>query len=141
MKPSVKKLADLIALLILWFSAGNLLWARLSGDCLLMYKHMAGLALLLITSLAFLKNHKIGVLLLGLTILLGLAGLLSYSPTVAMVKMGAGIRDAEVWTPSFQPVFLLWLVIHFIFSLRYYTGILTARYWKNIGSEEPLVIE
>lgn len=46
--------------------------------------------MLVIVSIGFLLNHKIGVLISGITIILGLFGLLSFSPTITTTIFGIG---------------------------------------------------
>ena len=94
-----------------------------------MWKHIVGLLALPLIVLVFFRNHKAGVLVLGLTLCLGLFSLLSYNPVVTTFTLTVGGN-----VPVFygQPVFLLWLLLHFVVSGRYYVGILTRKYWEEL---------
>jgi len=141
MTKALKKKVDLIPLVILFVSAVYLLWNFFDGSMLLMWKHVAGFIMLGITTIIFFMNHKLGVLCLGLTIIIGIFGLLSFSPAVSITIIGKVIDDTPLRLLSFQPIFLLWATIHFILSGRYYTGVANPKYWDNIRSDEPFRIE
>jgi hypothetical protein len=72
-----------------------------------------------------------GVLFLGLTLIAGLFSILSFSPAISTSYLYKRIGDAEIPLFYGQPIFLLWLFLHFIFSTRQYIGIGTKRYWDN----------
>jgi hypothetical protein len=101
-----------------------------------MWKHLVGLSFLPIIFLAFRWQHKMGVLVLGFTILTGLIGLLSYSHTITTANLTIG-KSEDLQVPIFygQPIFLLWLLIHLIVSGRHYFGIATKKYWQNLLSK------
>lgn len=141
MNLKTKKLLDYLPLIALFISAIVLLVARFSGEILLQKRHIAGLVLLPIVFVLFFIRHKLGVLATGLVILLGLFGALSFSPAINTMTFGKSLdKDNSFTLLYFQPVFLLWLALHLILSGRYYTGIASKRYWKNIKSDEPLRI-
>src|SRR5687768_13866886 len=108
-KEKTKNILDLIPFAILLLSALILIWTVFTSDIALQWKHIVGLCCLPIVGFAFWYRHKVGVLTLGLTLLVGLISLLSYSPAI----------NTSTWfvgqVPVFygQPIFLLWLVIHF----------------------------
>ncbi len=83
--------------------------------------------------MAFWWRHKVGVLTLGLTLLTGLLNLLSYNHAVTTSKWTIG-KDADSQIPIFygQPIFLLWLLVHFIVSGRHYIGIFTKKFWNDM---------
>jgi ABC-type transport system involved in cytochrome c biogenesis permease component len=141
MNHSLKKKADFIPLLILIVSACYLLWSYLNGQILLSWKHILGFVLLTASCALFLKYHKAGVLCVGLTILLGVFGILSFSPSISTMTIGKSLGGDDISLLYFQPIFLLWAVIYFAVSARYYTGILTKRYWQNIKSDEVYKIK
>jgi len=66
---------------------------------------------------------------------LGLLGLLSYTPGLTNTTVTLGFNDSRVefWG---QPIFLLWIAIHFILSGRHYVGILSKKYWQEIRDKE-----
>ena len=132
-KDKIKKLLDFVPLIILTISAIVLVWTISTTDIVFMWKHIVGFCFLPIIFLSFHWRHKIGVLTLGLTLLIGLLSLLSYSPAVTTSTWTIG-KDADSQIPIFygQPIFLLWLIVHFIFSSRHYVGILTKKYWQDL---------
>jgi hypothetical protein len=73
------------------------------------------------------------VLALGATLLLGTVGLVSFSSPVSITTYSIGIGDNGIPIFYGQPVFLLWLLIHFICSIRHYIGIGTKEYWRDIN--------
>ena len=129
---------DFIPLIILFVSASYLMWTFLDGQILFIWKHYLGFLMLVIVSIGFLLNHKIGVLISGLTIILGLFGLLSFSPTITTTIFGIG--EQKITLLRFQPIFVLWATIHFILSGRYYVGIVNKKYWEDISSDETFKI-
>jgi hypothetical protein len=141
MTKALRKKIDYIPLVILFINAVYLVWTFFDGQILFMWKHVLGFAMLLASSICFWKSHKMGVLSLGLTVLLGLFGLLSFSPAIHTITFGKSIGDSQVHLLVFQPIFVLWAVLDFSLSGRYYVGVASVRYWKNIKSDEPIVIE
>jgi hypothetical protein len=141
MTKTFKKKTDLLPLVILFVSAIYLLYTYFDGQILFMWKHIIGFIMLALTTIVFFTNHKLGVLCLGLTILLGLFGLLSFSPGIETTSIGKNFGDSQITILRFQPIFILWITIHFILSGRYYIGIANAKYWRNIKSDEPFKIE
>jgi hypothetical protein len=141
MNPSLKKKLDFIPLIILIVSACYLLWVYFDGQVLFIWKHILGFVLLPISCVLFFKYHKLGVLFLGLIILLGLFGVLSFSPAISTITIGKTIGESDIPLLFFQPIFLLWAVIYFVISGRYYVGILAKEYWKNIKSDEVFLMK
>ncbi len=132
-KDRIKNFLDFVPLIILTISAIVLVWTVFSTDIVFMWKHIVGLSFLPIIFLTFRRRHKIGVLILGLTLLIGLLSLLSYSPAVTTSTWTIG-KNANYQFPIFygQPIFLLWLIIHFILSGRHYVGIGRNKYWQEL---------
>jgi hypothetical protein len=132
-KDKIKNLLDFIPLIILTISAIVLVWTVITTDTVFMWKHIVGLCFLPIIFMAFRWRHKIGVLTLGLTLLIGLLSLLSYSHAVTTSTWTIG-KSADSQIPIFygQPIFLFWLLIHFIVSGRHYFGIVTKKYWQDL---------
>jgi hypothetical protein len=132
-KDKVKKIFDYIPLAILLGSAMLLIWTAFSSDIELQWKHITGLFFLPIIAFAFWYRHKVGVLTLGFSLLIGLISLLSYSPAITTSTWFIG-KTEEGQIPVFygQPIFLLWLLLHFILSHRHYDGIVTKKYWKDL---------
>jgi hypothetical protein len=136
-----KKLFDFVPITTLFVSAIFLVVARFSGDILLQKPHVFGLVLLPLAFILFFFKHKLGVLAIGLIVLLGLFGALSFSPAISTITFGKTLADGDnIPLVFFQPIFLLWLTLHLVISGRYYTGIASKRYWQNIDSDEPIRI-
>ncbi len=132
----IKKYLHFIPLLILTISSLNLIWVVVTTDIVFVWKHYVGLILLPLNYFLFFKNHKVGVIALGLTLVIGLVSLLSFSPSVETTTFSIG-NNADFQIPIFygQPIFLLWILIHFIVSGRFYFGVLTKKYWEDIMQE------
>ena len=131
-KNKVKDLSDFIPLIILTISAYILLWTVATTEITFLWKHIVGLIILPFNLIAFWWRHKIGVLALGLTLIIGLFGLLSYSPSVTSTTFSVGKTDKNIPIFYGQPVFIFWLLIHFVLSARHYVGVLTKKYWQNL---------
>ena len=134
-----KYLLDLIPLIILTAYAIYLVWEVASNNLFFFWRHIFGLILLPVNYFLFWWRHKVGVIALGLTLFMGLFGLLSYNLAISMYTFYVG---QETKFPIFygQTIFLLWLLIHFIISGRYYFGILTKKYWKELLYTPPKTI-
>jgi hypothetical protein len=139
-KQNIRKLLDYLPLTCLIISAFSLLLARLNGQILLQVRHIVGLAALLLPLTLFFVRHKLGVLATGLVILIGLFGGLSYSPAITTTTIGKTWGDSQITLLYFQPIFIIWAILHFIVSGRYYTGVASKRYWNNLSSDKPLKI-
>lgn len=129
----MKKILDLIPLFILSILAVALLVQARTNGTGFFGRHIAGFIVLPISYLAFLWRHKIGVLTLGVILLMGLFNLLSYSHTIKTYTFFVGSRRIPLFYG--QPMFLLWLLIHFIVSGRHYKGIFSKAYWHNINRD------
>ena len=130
-KGKVKHYLDFLPLAILTISAIMLILHVSATDTILVWQNFLGLLILPINYFLFWWKHKLGVVGLGLTILLGLVGLLSfdYAITISTITIGK-----EVKFPLFygQLIFIWWFIIHFVISFRYYVGVLTKKYWQEL---------
>lgn len=131
-RQTLKNKLDYIPLLILIVCAFILIIKVILSDVGFLWKHYVGFAGLLLTIAAFFRNHKIGVITLGIVLLTGLIGLLSFSAAITISTHSVGIGN--VYVPVFigQPVFLLWFLIHLSISGKYFFGIATKKYWKDL---------
>ena len=132
-KEKIKNLLDFIPLFIIIIYAIILVWTVATSDAAFSWKHIVGLIILPLNLLLFRLGHKIGVLGLGFTLLIGLLSLLSYTNSITTTTYFIG-KSEEFHIPIFygQPIFLLWLLIHFIVSGRHYVGIVTKKYWQDL---------
>ena len=132
-KRIILKSLDYFPLIILFISVILLLIKVTTGNAFLHWKHIVGLCLLPVNTFLFFRNHKTGVVALGITLSLGLSGLISYSPAITTATSYISIGDGSPFTIFYgQPVFLLWLVIHLAVSFRQYIGIGTKQYWQEL---------
>ncbi len=127
MKAYIKYL-DYIPLIILFISSIVLLVKVVNQDYSLWWKNYIGFLMLAIIILTFVFKHQVGVLMLGLTLFLGLFNLITFNPLNETFSTGIG----NVTLFKGNPIFLLWLIIYFVLSGRYYVGILTKAYWQNL---------
>jgi hypothetical protein len=129
----IKYLLDFVPLIILTISAVVLIWTVITNHTGFLWKHVVGLVVLPLNYFAFWWRHKVGVLALGLTLIVGLLSLLSYSHSVTTSSLTIGkTSDSQMTFFYGQPIFLLWLLIHFIVSGRHYVAIATSKYWKDL---------
>jgi hypothetical protein len=134
-KDKIKVYLNYIPFIILCISACILIWTVATTNFVLTWRNIVGIVVLPLNVLFFKWQHQFGVLFLGFALILGLFGLLSYTPGLTSTTMTLGFNDSriEFWG---QPIFLLWFVIHFILSGRYYVGILSSKYWQEIRDKQ-----
>lgn len=132
-KLNYRNLVDYIPLAILYAYAFILLAKIFTSDVIISWRHLSGAIVLGFTTFVFFKNHKIGVLSLGVTLLLGAISVISFNSPISITTYSIG-KSEDSLIPVFygQPVFLLWLLLHFVCSIRHYIGIGTKEYWRNI---------
>jgi hypothetical protein len=136
MTNKIKTYLDFVPLIILFISAVFLIWAVSTSAILLTWEHYLGLTFLTIAVVLFFVRHLYGVLFVGLTLIVGLIGLLSYSPEITTFYFGIGIKEKQVTILRFQPIFLLWLIIYFVISGRHLVGIASRKYWVEVRNNE-----
>ncbi len=137
-KSKLKTLLDFIPLVILTISALILLWKFINDETGLFWKHYIALFILPLNYVLFAYRHRIGVLSLGLTLFIGLFSLLSYSPEVNTTTLYKEVGNGKVPLFYGQPIFIAWIIIHFICSARHYVGIATKRYWVGLIKNEDV---
>ena len=131
-RSKIINLLDYLPLVILTGYAIILIWTVASTNIVLQSEHYAGLTFLVLTAGLFLVRHKLGVLSLGLTLLLGLCTILSYSAGISIHSIGGSINEHALGNIRIQVIFIFWLALHLILSHRHYTGILTKKYWRDL---------
>jgi hypothetical protein len=132
MKDKIKIYLDYLPFSILLVSAIILIRTVLTTNILLVTKHYIGFVFLIITAIFFFARHLYGVFFLGFTLFVGLCGILSFSPAITSTTFGLGGSENGVTLMRFQPIFLLWLVIYFVVSGRYFVGIASRKYWVEV---------
>ena len=132
----LKRSLDYIPFLVLLILFAVLVLKISISEYVLQWKHYLGLILISINSFLFYWNHKVGVLALFVVLMTGLTGLISYNVSIETHTFTIG-KGAETQVPVFygQPIFLLWLLLHFILSFRCYDGILSKKYWIKFKEE------
>lgn len=131
-KDKIKNFLDFVPLIILIIYTIIMLWTVSTTNIVLQSEHYVGVTLLVITTGLFLVRHKLGVLSLGLTLLLGFFKILSYSATISFYSFGGSINGHSLPEIKIQAIFILWLLLHFIISGRHYVGIATKKYWLDL---------
>ena len=131
-KDKIKDFLDFVPLIILTVYSIILTWTVATTNITFAFEHYIGLTLLFITAGLFPLKHKLAVLSLGLTLLLGIFKVLSYSAVLSFYSFGGSINGHSSSDIKIQPIFVLWLLIHFIVSGRHYVGIVTKKYWQNL---------
>jgi hypothetical protein len=94
------------------------------------------LIFLVVAVVLFYVKHLYGVLFIGVTLIVGLVGLLSYSPAITAYTFGVGNSENGVSVLRFQPIFLLWVVIYFVTSGRHFVGLASRKYWVEVRNNE-----
>lgn len=140
-KPKLKFLLDFVPLIIITISAILLIRKRVNDEIIFQWKHILGFIFLAINYFMFFWRHKIGVLSLGLTLLLGLLSLLSFSPVITTTTIYMGPEDNEIPIFFGQLIFLLWILIHCIVSGRHYVGIATKKYWIALFNNSEVTFD
>ena len=118
--------------MILIISAIMLFWAVLNNDTGFLWRHFIGLFFLTFTVVGFIWRHQIGVIILGLTLIIGLIGLLSFDPSITTTTFGLGDSDSGITIFRGQPIYILWLTLYFVLSGRHFVGIATKKYWEDL---------
>jgi hypothetical protein len=131
-KDKIKTLLDYLPLLILTVYTIILIWTVETTNIAFSYEHYFGLTLLAVTCGLFLWRHKLGVLSLGLTLILGVFKVVSYSGIIDYYSIGGSLNGHSSGEIKIQGVFILWLTLHFVLSARHYVGILTKKYWQDL---------
>lgn len=132
-KQRIKYLLDYIPAIILLLYSTKLVVDLLSRPVRIEPANISGLAVLPVIFFLLVKRHQAGVLLLGIVLLLSVFGLFSFTTGYSSWKFGISNDSSgfSVRSPG-SPVYILYFVLHAILSGRYYTGILTRKYWKEL---------
>ncbi len=132
MKFLKKTMLDFLPFIIICISAIVSLIVMINSNYIIQWQHYLAIVFLVINGVFFYKHHQLGVLFLGLTILLGLTGVLSFN--VGIVGTSAYWTPFGLQIPIFKgnPIFLIWLILHIVLSGRYYVGVITKKYWQQL---------
>ena len=135
-KQSLRQKLDYIPFVILIISAIILIIKVIANKNGLLWKHYLGFIGLIFIMLAFFRNHKTGVITIGLVLLLGLFGLLSFSAAITITTFNIGKPEFSIPIFYGQSIYLLWISIHLVISGRYYFGIGTKKYWQDFIAQK-----
>lgn len=133
MKNPVKYYLDFIPLLTVVLYTAFSIGTMINNENNLEWQHCFGIALLIIDIIILFKYHQLGIIIFGFILLLGLLTLVSFD--VGIVTNTLHLTAAEIPVFWGNAMCLLWLIIHLIFSFRYYVGIATKEYWKKLFKE------
>lgn len=131
-RQQLKRLLDYIPVVVLAILVSDMTYAWINDNIMLTYRHWLGIAFFTTTCIVVIINHQLGVLILGLTLIMGLFGITQYSRGVSITSVYWTPFDAKITLFYGVPSFLFWLSLHFVLSGRYYVGIFTMKYWNNL---------
>ncbi|WP_460556350.1 hypothetical protein [Ferruginibacter profundus] len=132
-KKQIKYILDFVPLLILLVYAINLIWILRTSNIQIVWPNIIGFILLPLIIFLIIWRHQVGVIALGLLLFLGLFGAISFTNGITTFGMGFGKGEDKVSFNIYgDPIYLLFLLIHFILSGRYYVGIITKKYWQEL---------
>jgi len=127
MKNRLKQTMDYLPFILLVIYTISEWLANYVTNIQIPFRTYFGILLLLLNALVFIRHHKLAVLLTGLICLSGTFGIIMLSP--AMVRYSIGNGTSLVFGDLY---FIAIFIIHFIISFRYYTGILSKKYWQGL---------
>lgn len=131
-RQSLRKKLDYLPLLILTALTIIFIFRITTANLIFSWKHYLAIILLLLAFIIFFLNHKAGVLTSGFVLLLGLIGFISFTQGIVSSNAGVGGEDISLKIHFGDPLFILLLLLHFILSGKYYFGIGTKKYWKDL---------
>ena len=128
-KNRLKHLLDFVPLIIISAYSVVSVLTMINSNINLVWQHYLGILFIILNIILFFKNHQLGVIFLGITLLFSLITLLSFN--VGLVTNTLHVTSARIPIFYGNAVSLVWLILHFILSGRYYVGIVTKKYWQN----------
>ena len=137
-KGNTKYLLDFIPAIILIGYTVRLIGLLISGTVRIEWMNFTGFAVLPLVIFLLIKQHQLGVLALGLVLLLAIFGAVSFTDGISTWGGGLGKKGSAFSFELYgKPVFIIYFILHVILSGRFYTGILTRKYWVALKSENP----
>ncbi len=131
-REKVNQYLDYIPLLFLLIEVVLLIGDIITTEYLISRPHYLGFFFLALVSCLFFWKHKVGVLALAFTLLLGILGFISFDIAIAIMTIGKSSNSVNL---QFQPIFILWILLHVIISRRHYFGIASKKYWTELKEE------
>ncbi len=131
-KEKIRTIVDYIPLIIIICYALVMLYnAFIGGGHEFGIKNANAIVLLIATIVILRKDHKKGVLALGLYMILGFWRVHSFYPSNQSVSFGLGLGALSLKLPA-NPFYLLLFIFHFIVSHHWYYGVLSKKYWTEL---------
>lgn len=131
-REKVKQYLDYIPLLFLLIEVVLLIADVITTEYLISRPHYLGFFFLVLVFCLFYWKHKAGVLALAFTLFLGVLGFISFDIAIATMTIGKSTNSVNL---QFQPIFVLWILLHVIISRRHYFGIASKKYWTELKEE------
>ena len=129
----IKYLLDFIPLLIISIFSIASFWTMLESNISIVWQHYLGIAFILVIVIMFVKNHQLGALFLGLTLVLSLLTFISFNVGVITNYLSEKKKKIPIFYGN--ALSLGWLILHLIISFRYYVGIATKKYWQDLSMQ------
>jgi hypothetical protein len=110
-----------LALIPLVLVAGLLIYTwtiLLFTDAVAIWMHYVALLLFLPLAWLHFKNFKMGLLFTAIYLILGAINLFSLTPAVITSSYGLRIGEAELWSPTFQPISIVLLILYAILNFN-----------------------
>lgn len=125
-----RKYPGYIPLIFFFIAQVYLLYVLAGGEVALQWPHFTGFIFTILCCILFIFSHRGGVLFTGFICILGVLGLVSFSPAISVFYFDITFAKHPLRIIRFQPVFVIWLSLHLVISGRHYNGILSKAYWK-----------
>jgi hypothetical protein len=133
MKPRLKYWLNFIPVVLVVLYLGYSVITMWSNNIVLQAQHYLAIAFMILDVIISIKHHQAGLVLFGFILLLGMFNIRSFD--VGVVRHSADVTAARLPIFRGNASCLLLFVIHLVFSFRYYVGILTKPYWKNLMTD------
>lgn len=103
-----------------------------SSACVLQTRHYIAFIMMAILSFFIFYKFRIGEIILGIVLVMGLFGIFVLTPSVKITFLSFNLGSFKI--PFFygQPLFLLLLIAYLIISPKIFQGILSSEYWRHL---------
>jgi hypothetical protein len=124
------KYFDFIPLFGFFIAQVYLLYVLAGGEVALQWPHFTGFIVTILCCILFIFSHRGGALFTGCICVLGVLGLVSFTPAISVFYFDITIAKHPFRIIRFQPVFVIWFSLHLVISGKHYNGILSRAYWR-----------
>ncbi len=90
-----------------------------------------GIVFLISIFVCYFKNHQLSILLTGLMCVLGICGLISLSPAITRGTFGTSFLNFTLG----DPIFIAFFLLHWMLSFRWYAGVFSIQYWRDLKTK------